>query len=70
MTRKDYKLIASVMHNLRVMHNSGVEGEHYSYVLTHYAECLADRLEADNPLFDRSKFLEASGVQTLSGVAS
>lgn len=62
MTRKDYELMARPMRNLRAIHNSGVEGEHYAFVLTHYAEVLADALEADNERFDRERFLKACGV--------
>ena len=55
MTRKDYQLIASVLANFigdtgDVIDRNGV------------AYALATALEADNPRFDRDRFLVAAGV--------
>jgi len=55
MTRKDYQLIASVLANF-----TGDTGDVVDRDLVAYD--LAKALAADNPRFDREKFLVASGV--------
>lgn len=54
MTRKDYQLIASVLANF------GAEGRPVDD-RDEIAQLLATALQADNPRFDREKFLIASG---------
>lgn len=55
MTRKDYQLIASVLANYSAEGGVTIERDEV-------AQLLADALGADNPRFDRNKFLIASGV--------
>jgi hypothetical protein len=55
MTRKDYQLIASVLANF-----TGDSGDVVDRDLVAYD--LATALGADNPRFDREKFLIAAGV--------
>jgi hypothetical protein len=66
MTRKDYELIAGVLsdaldsfyadHNRGLLHNApSMHGM--------VAESMADALAADNPRFDRERFLKACGVE-------
>lgn len=50
MTRKDYKLIAEAFALFNYLHQPT---RHY------IANALADRLENDNPRFDRTRFIEA-----------
>lgn len=57
MTRKDYQLIASVLANYSAEGGVTIERDEV-------AQLLADALGADNPRFDRQKFLIASGVYT------
>jgi hypothetical protein len=56
MTRKDYQLIAEVFANFGQM----IELE--ETIGADIARNLADALEADNPRFDRHRFLVACGV--------
>lgn len=53
MTRKDYELLA------RVIANAWYSSRDYKESI---ANDLADKLEADNPRFDRERFLIAAGV--------
>jgi hypothetical protein len=53
MTRKDYVMIADVL---------AVAWWASSDQRNHIAHDLADALEADNPRFDRARFLTACGV--------
>jgi hypothetical protein len=55
MTRKDYQLIATVLANYSAEGGVVIERDEI-------AKLLADALGADNPRFDRDKFLVASGV--------
>ena len=57
MTRKDYQLIASVLKNYAT---EGIPVDDRDAI----AYDLADALGADNPRFDRDRFLVASGVYT------
>jgi hypothetical protein len=52
MTRKDYQLIAEVF--------ARSTGDDLAKIL---AENLADKLEQDNPRFDKARFLTACGVK-------
>lgn len=56
MTRKDYQRIANAFRNglagVSRLQESGIE---------YTAECMANELAADNPRFDKEKFLEACG---------
>lgn len=53
MTRRDYQIIANAVRQMFSL------GENQLYV----ADMLAVVLAKDNPKFDRSKFLEACGVE-------
>ena len=57
MTRKDYQLIADVFANFGKM----IELE--ETIGADLARNLADALQADNPRFDRDRFLTACGVK-------
>jgi hypothetical protein len=54
MTRKDYQLIASVLKNFTSDGGDVIERDAMAYDL-------ADALAADNPRFDRQRFLIATG---------
>ena len=54
MTKKDYELIAGVVHRL----NTGI-----IYGVERWTEELAHDLQVENPRFDREKFLRACGVK-------
>jgi hypothetical protein len=60
MTRKDYVLIAQTLSDLMADFNNGGED---SVSLSLVAEELATALEADNPRFNRARFLDACGVK-------
>jgi hypothetical protein len=60
MTRKDYVLIADTLANLMSDFNNGGED---SVSLSLVAQELADALQADNPRFNRARFLDACGVK-------
>ena len=53
MTRKDYELIAETI---------ATSWWHNSDYRAHFASTLADKLESDNPRFDRERFLIACSV--------
>jgi hypothetical protein len=55
MTRKDYQLIATVLSNFATDGEPTDDRDALAYDL-------ADALGADNPRFDRRRFLVASGV--------
>lgn len=57
MTRKDYQLIAQVFANV------GEIVELSETIGADLARNLANALQADNPRFDRARFLEACGVK-------
>ena len=70
MTRKDYVLIASAINDIREkirMHGRDVASrELWSGTLggiSDAARAIADALQADNPRFDRERFLKAAGVK-------
>lgn len=56
MTRKDYELIAAT-----IRRTTG-EGPSPTVVQTIVSRAFADALAADNPRFDRARFLAACGV--------
>jgi hypothetical protein len=60
MTRKDYVLIAEIIGDLMKDFNNGGDD---SISLSLVAHELSDVLEADNPRFDRARFLDACGVK-------
>jgi hypothetical protein len=55
MTRKDYILIASVLKNFQADGGDVIERDAMAYDF-------ADKLEQDNPRFNRLRFLVAAGV--------
>jgi hypothetical protein len=57
MTRKDYQLIAEVFANF------GQIIELEETIAADIARNLANALQADNPRFDRARFLTACGVK-------
>ena len=60
MTRKDYVMIAEILKANREDFVQGDEGLSLLYILSHQ---IANGLEADNPRFDRDRFLVACGVK-------
>lgn len=58
MTKKDYELIASVLHAII----QTAQLTDYEPTPSQYAEAFAVCLEQNNPRFDRNKFLQACGV--------
>lgn len=58
MTRKDFKAIAVAIKD-SASHSDGTPGSNYTLRIA--ASQIADVFEADNPRFDRSKFLTACG---------
>ncbi len=60
MTRKDYKLIAAAIATT-IKANSDLKPE---YALARMVDRLCVDLKADNPRFDRVKFVRACGVPT------
>lgn len=60
MTRKDYELIASVF---ALETKDEPQGRALSK-MRWLATGIATKLQNDNPLFDRAKFLEACGIQS------
>lgn len=61
MTRKDYVLLATV---LREAGDRAVERNSLTdaAVVVSIATAMADRLAADNPMFDRARFCAKAGV--------
>jgi hypothetical protein len=59
MTRKDYVMLADILRNNR---EDFIEGEDGFAVIGIMAHQIADGLQADNPRFDRARFLTACGV--------
>ena len=57
MTRKDYVAIAEVIADAKDRFNMDGAGQYIT-------GRLADMLAADNPRFDRERFLKAAGVQS------
>lgn len=59
MTRKDYVMLARVIASHRAAYD---EGETQLIGADSLVERIADALAADNPRFDRARFLKACGV--------
>jgi hypothetical protein len=59
MTRKDYEAIAATIKQHAAPHN----GQHLSWFKS-LAVDVAEIMAADNPRFDRARFLKACGVQS------
>lgn len=55
MTKKDYVLIAAVLHECK-------EVQGYNLAVQHVVRCLAAVFKGDNPKFDVTRFLRACGV--------
>ena len=60
MTRKDYIMIAEI---LRFNRRDFTQGDDGLMLLDILANQFANELQADNPRFDRAKFLDACGVK-------
>ena len=60
MTRKDYVILAEILKENR---KDFIEGEDGFSLLNILAHQIANGLEADNPRFDRARFLTACGVK-------
>lgn len=61
MTRKDYRLLAD---RIKFQYVVAATDKRGADALKRLAEALAHDLEADNPRFDRDKFIKACGVTT------
>ena len=67
MTRKDYVLIAKALHRAEVdlaMLDTDSHAEWIAYRLSAAAmtDSVCDALQAENPLFDRVRFMEAARI--------
>lgn len=65
MTKKDYELIAKSINLTLLDMATGISRESMDIVITtgsKMANDLSDALQADNPRFDRQRFLAACGV--------
>ena len=60
MTKKDYELIAGAI-SRRVIVGRPITGN--NLIVYQVALSIATKLENDNPLFNRDKFLKACGVE-------
>lgn len=58
MTRKDYQLIAGAFNSAKPENDEGPQWRQWA----HTTHKVITTLAADNPRFDRAKFLEACGV--------
>jgi len=58
MTRKDYVMIAKLLKN--------ANEDNYDNALVPLIKWFADDLQADNPRFDRARFLTACGVKEVN----
>lgn len=70
MTKKDYELIAGTLRNYKEFQLKDDEKDftasEHSLLMTSWREvgqALATNLQADNPRFDRNKFLTACGIK-------
>jgi hypothetical protein len=59
LTRKDYKAIANILNDQQADFNEGDDGKALLNIVAHQ---LSHYMAQDNPRFNRSKFLEACGV--------
>jgi hypothetical protein len=60
MTRKDYVMIAEIFKSNREEFIKGEDGYTVIEIMAHQ---IANGLQADNPRFDRARFLTACGVK-------
>ena len=63
MTRKDYVAIAAAIHRTGMAVNIGPK-KTAEYAIRLAATDIAATMAADNPRFDRARFLKACGVQS------
>jgi hypothetical protein len=61
MTRKDYEAIAAALMEARFLSGQRTEG---AQAVNDAAVLICDVMAADNPRFDRARFLKACGVQS------
>lgn len=62
MTKKHYEMVAHQLSDTRRVNAQLAFGPQAEAVRVYVAEALADEFAADNPNFDRAKFLKACGV--------
>ena len=66
MTRKDYEAIAAAMKTARSYSQRGepltIHAANFNCGVSNAAQRIADHCAADNPRFDRQRFLKACGV--------
>jgi hypothetical protein len=63
MTRKDYELIAGALNDQKpYFHQNPDKWGEYQHCFLACRDAIADALAADNPRFDRDKFLKACGL--------
>jgi hypothetical protein len=63
MTKKDYILIANVLHTSLTAATLGFgKTQSLEDIIVDIADYMAEELYEDNPRFDRDKFLDAVGV--------
>ena len=67
MTKKHFEMIAKVLNNrARAITNSGASNQEKHYALFELRNSMyhfCDEFEAENPRFDRGKFVEACNVE-------
>lgn len=68
MTKKDYILIAGVIKDSteKAQNMSGKQFCEATATLAVLAECLADKMQIDNPAFNRGRFLTACGLDLIT----
>jgi len=64
MTKKHYIAIAQALKDARPIHSANLSADIANGVLDSAARNLSEAMQRDNPLFDRSRFLDACGVQS------
>lgn len=63
MTRKDYVAIAAALKRVRDSQWEPWNPNLFSRICDEHAYTVADALAADNPRFDRTRFIEACGAE-------
>jgi hypothetical protein len=63
MTRKDYKLIAAALLEARSFTPATCAAADFNCGVATATRRLVERLQTDNPNFDRVRFLKAAGMQ-------
>jgi len=66
MTKRDYLVIARSIKNYMSVHKYITSHYTVSGNITSFVHFLCDDLEADNPKFDREKFIKACGLDNES----